>query len=83
MRGRQNRRLGFRNTAAKLRRDAGESIESESRFLDQSSRAVRTVYRGRLEEVEDLHWGKVAAAIGVGLVDDSPGWNFEGADLGC
>lgn len=48
-----------------------------------SSLAVTTVYRGRLEEVEDLHWGKVAAAIGVGLVDDSPGWNLEGPDQDC
>ena len=55
----------LRHTAAKLRRDAGESIESVSQFLDHSSLAVTTVYLRRLEGVEDLSWGKVAEAIGV------------------
>ena len=55
----------LRHTAAKLRRDAGESIESVSQFLDHSSLAVTTVYLRRLEGVEDLSWGRVAEAIGV------------------
>jgi len=55
----------FRHTAAKLRRDAGDSIESVSQFLDHSSLAVTTVYLRRLEGVEDLSWGRVAEAIGV------------------
>jgi len=38
-----------RHTAAKLRRDAGESIEAVSSFLDHSSLAVTTVYLRRLE----------------------------------
>jgi integrase/recombinase XerC len=55
----------LRHTAAKLRRDAGESIESVSQFLDHSSLAVTSVYLRRLEGVEDLTWREVAEAIGV------------------
>jgi integrase len=55
----------LRHTAAKLRRDAGESIEDVSRFLDHSSLAVTTVYLRRLEGQEDKGWGRVAEAIGV------------------
>jgi len=39
----------FRHSAAKLRRDAGESIEDVSRFLDHSNLAVTTVYLRKLE----------------------------------
>jgi len=56
----------FRHSAAKLRRDAGESIEDVSRFLDHSSLAVTTTYLRRLEGQEDKSWEKVAAAIGLG-----------------
>jgi site-specific recombinase XerD len=56
----------LRHSAAKLRRDAGESIEDVSRFLDHSSLAVTTVYLRRLEGQEDRNWGKVAEAIGLG-----------------
>jgi integrase len=55
----------LRHTAAKLRRDAGESIEDVSRFLDHFSLAVTTTYLRRLEGQEDLGWGRVAEAIGV------------------
>lgn len=55
----------FRHTAAKLRRDAGESIEAVSAFLDHSSLAVTTVYLRRLEGESDQRWAHVAAAIGV------------------
>ena len=55
----------LRHTAAKLRRDAGESIEDVSRFLDHSSLAVTTTYLRRLEGQEDRGWGKVAEAIGL------------------
>ena len=48
----------LRHTAAKLRRDAGESIEDVSRFLDHSSLAVTTTYLRRLEGQKDLGWGK-------------------------
>jgi integrase len=57
----------FRHSAAKLRRDAGESIEDVSRFLDHSSLAVTTTYLRRLEGQEDRSWAKVAEAIGVVL----------------
>ena len=55
----------LRHTAAKLRRDAGESVEAVSSFLDHSSLAVTTVYLRRLEGVEDRGWADVAAAIGL------------------
>ena len=55
----------LRHSAAKLRRDVGESVEDVSRFLDHSSLAVTTVYLRRLEGQEDRSWGKVAEAIGV------------------
>jgi site-specific recombinase XerD len=55
----------MRHTAAKLRRDAGESVEEVSRFLDHSSLAVTTTYLRRLEGQEDRGWGRVAEAIGV------------------
>ena len=55
----------LRHSAAKLRRDAGESIEDVSRFLDHSSLAVTTTYLRRLEGQEDRSWQHVAEAIGV------------------
>ncbi len=55
----------LRHTAAKLRRDAGESIEAVSAFLDHSSLAVTTIYLRRLEGQADTAWVDVAAAIGV------------------
>jgi integrase/recombinase XerD len=55
----------LRHTAAKLRRDAGESIEEVSRFLDHSSLAATTTCLRRLEGQEDRGWGKAAEAIGL------------------
>jgi site-specific recombinase XerD len=55
----------FRHSAAKLRRDAGESVEDVSRFLDHSSLAVTTTYLRRLEGQEDHSWQKVASAVGL------------------
>ena len=55
----------LRHSAAKLRRDAGESVEDVSRFLDHSSLQVTTTYLKRLEGQEDRSWRKVAEAIGV------------------
>jgi integrase len=55
----------LRHTAAKLRRDARESIEEVSRFLDHSSLAVTTTYLRRLEGQEDRGWSAVAEAIGA------------------
>jgi integrase/recombinase XerC len=55
----------LRHSAAKLRRDAGASIESVSQFLDHSSLAVTSVYLRRLEGQEDHAWRDVAVAIGL------------------
>ena len=55
----------FRHSAAKLRREAGESIEEVSRFLDHSSLAVTSVYLRRLEGDRDTAWQRVAETIGV------------------
>ena len=55
----------LRHSAAKLRRDAGESVETVSAFLDHSSLAVTTTYLRRREGVEDHSWERVAEAIGV------------------
>jgi len=55
----------LRHSAAKLRREAGESVEDVSRFLDHSSLAVTTTYLRRLEGQEDRSWREVAQAIGA------------------
>jgi site-specific recombinase XerD len=55
----------FRHSAAKLRRDAGETVEAVSQFLDHSSLAVTTTYLRRLEGQEDKTWQKVAESIGA------------------
>jgi integrase len=55
----------LRHTAAKLRRDAGASVEAVSNFLDHSSLAVTTVYLRRLEGETDRTWPDVAVAIGI------------------
>jgi integrase len=55
----------FRHSAAKLRRDAGETVEEVSRFLDHSSLAVTSVYLRRLEGEHDSGWNAVAQAIGL------------------
>lgn len=55
----------FRHTAAKLRRDAGASLEEVSHFLDHSSLAVTSVYLQRLEGQYDTRWESVAQAIGL------------------
>jgi integrase/recombinase XerC len=55
----------LRHSAARLRRQAGESIESVSAYLDHSSLATTTTYLRRLEGQEDRAWREVAEAIGV------------------
>jgi integrase/recombinase XerC len=55
----------LRHSAAKLRRDAGASIEAVSSLLDHSSLAVTSVYLRRLEGEADRTWHDVAVAIGV------------------
>ena len=55
----------FRHSAAKLRREAGQSVEEVSQFLDHSSLAVTSVYLRQLEGDRDTAWSKVAESIGV------------------
>ena len=55
----------LRHTAAKLRRDVGETVESVSQFLDHTSLAVTTGYLRRLEGQQDLSWQSVAESIGA------------------
>jgi len=55
----------LRHSAAKLRRDAGASIEAVSSFLDHSSLAVTSVYLRRLEGEADSTWPGVALALGL------------------
>jgi integrase/recombinase XerD len=55
----------LRHSAAKLRRDVGESVEAVSRFLDHSSLAVTTTYLRRLEGEDDPGWRKVDALLGT------------------
>jgi len=62
----------LRHTAAKLRRDAGASIEAVSSFLDHSSLAVTSVYLRRLEGEADRTWPEVAVAIGVAGAASGP-----------
>ena len=55
----------FRHSAARLRREAGESIEQLSRFLDHSSLAVTTVYLCQLEGDRDTTWQQVARSLRI------------------
>jgi len=55
----------FPHSAAKLRRDAGESVEEVSRFLDHSSLAVTTTYLRQLEGQQDLSLPSVARALNL------------------
>jgi len=55
----------LRHTAAKLRRDAGETVEAVSAFLDHSSLDVTTTYLRRLEGQTDPSWSVVARQIGL------------------
>ena len=55
----------FRHSAAKLRREGGESVEQVSRFLDHGSLAVTTVYLRQLEGDRDTAWQQVAEVLGV------------------
>ena len=55
----------LRHSAAKLRRDVGESVESVSQFLDHSSLAVTTTYLRRLEGQRDSAWQGVAHVLGL------------------
>jgi integrase len=55
----------LRHAAAKLRRDAGASIEDVQAFLGHRSLATTARYLARLEGEADTGWMGVAAAIGL------------------
>ena len=55
IRGLPERGVELEARAAELRRDARESIEDVSRFLDHSSLAVTTTYLRRLEGETDVY----------------------------
>jgi integrase/recombinase XerD len=55
----------LRHTAAKLRREAGATVEEVGSFLDHSSLAVTTVYLRRIEGDRDAAWRGVADCIGL------------------
>lgn len=71
--GRYARRAGLghvaphalRHTAAKLRRDAGESIEQVSAFLGHRNLATTALYLARLEGEGDPGWRRVAELVGL------------------
>lgn len=55
----------LRHSAAKLRRDTGESIEAVGSFLGHRSLHTTSRYLARLEGERDSGWQGVAAALGV------------------
>jgi integrase/recombinase XerD len=55
----------LRHTAAKLRRDAGASIEDVSALLGHRGLATTAAYLRRIEAQSDAAWRKVASAIGL------------------
>lgn len=55
----------LRHTAAKLRRDAGESIEQVSAFLGHRNIATTARYLARLEGETDPGWRAVADLVGL------------------
>jgi integrase len=55
----------LRHSAAKLRREAGASVEQVSSWLDHSSISTTSTYLRRLEGERDEGWGGMAEAIGV------------------
>jgi integrase/recombinase XerD len=55
----------LRHSAAKLRREAGATIEDVQRFLGHRSLATTSRYLARLEGEKDDGWAAVAAALGI------------------
>ena len=55
----------LRHSAAKLRRDAGASIEDVQSLLGHRSLATTATYLRRLEGEEDSGWAPVAAMLGL------------------
>jgi site-specific recombinase XerD len=55
----------LRHTAAMLRKQAGDDIESISNFLGHSSLAVTQIYLHQIEGRRDSSWVKVQALLGL------------------
>ena len=55
----------LRNTAAKLRRNNGASIEDVSAFLGHRNIATTAIYLARMEGEDDNGWQQVADVLGV------------------
>lgn len=55
----------LRHSAAKLRREAGASVEQVSSWLDHSSISTTSTYLRRLEGERDEAWERMAEAIGA------------------
>ena len=55
----------LRNTAAKLRRTNGASIEDVSAFLGHRNIATTAIYLARMEGEDDNGWQQVADVLGV------------------
>ncbi len=55
----------LRHTAAKLRRQAGASLEEVKELLGHSNLATTAIYLNRLEAAEDPKWRETAALLGV------------------
>lgn len=66
----------LRHSAAKLRRDAGASIEDVQSLLGHRSLATTATYLRRLEGEDDAGWAPVAAALGLGLPLTAIGVNY-------
>jgi site-specific recombinase XerD len=55
----------LRHTAAKLRRQAGASLEEVKDLLGHSNLATTAIYLNRIEAAEDPKWRETAALLGV------------------
>lgn len=62
----------LRHSAAKLRREAGASVEEVSALLGHRSIATTATYLRRLEDEEDRGWEAVARGLGLDEEGDAP-----------
>lgn len=62
----------LRHTAAKLRREAGASIEQVSAFLGHSSIATTAIYLRRLAGWQDDHWADVSRLLSIPIGNGWP-----------
>jgi len=55
----------LRHTAALLRKEAGDDLESVSDFLGNSTLAVTQTYLHKIETRQDVSWFKVSSLLGL------------------